>query len=98
MRDEMKPMTPEEILHNNLRDIWTLVTERTGISLREIASELDVDLSNSWRLVNILLASGNLTKGPRYSSRTLRATVPMITMKREKSNDEEIPTTIPLRP
>ena len=79
-------------LHNNLRDLWTLVTERPGISLREIASELDVALSNSWRLVNILLASGNLTKGPPRDVGVLRATSPMITMKRGKSNDEEIPT------
>ncbi|KKL71615.1 hypothetical protein LCGC14_2093110 [marine sediment metagenome] len=85
-------MTPEERLHNNLRDLWALVTERPGISLREIAKELNVNLGRSRRLVNILLASGNLTKGRHYSGRTLRATVPMITMKRKKSNDEEIPT------
>ena len=96
MRDEMKPMTPEERLHYELRDLWALVTEQPGITLREIANELDVTLRRSRRLVNILLASGNLTKGPHYSGRTLRATVPMITMKRKKSNDEEIPTTPPL--
>ena len=91
-------MTQEEILNNELRDLWALVTEQPGITLREIAKELNVNLGRSRRLVNILLASGNLTKGRHYSGRTLRATVPMITMKRKKSNDEEIPTTIPLRP
>ncbi len=82
----------EQRLHNNLRDLWALVTERPRISLREIAEELNVNLARSRRLVNILLASGNLAKGPPYSGRTLRATVPMITMKRRKSSDEEIPT------
>ena len=96
MRDGMKPMTPEERLHNNLRDLWALVTDRPGISLRAIAKELNVNLHRSRYLVGVLQASGNLTKGAPRDVGVLRATVPMITMKRKKSNDEEIPTTPPL--
>ena len=58
---------------------------------------LHYELRDLWALV---------TEHPRISLQeianeldvTLRATVPMITMKRKKSNDEEIPTTPPLRP
>ena len=91
-------MTPEERLHDELREVWALVTEQPGISLRAIAKELNVNLHRSRYLVGVLQASGNLTKGAPSSCGTLWATVPMITMKRKKSNDEEIPTTIPLRP
>lgn len=73
--------TKEQRLHNDLRDIWTLVTARPGITLRAIASALGCSTTKAYKLVNMLLASGTLAQdvsNERRRTKSLHATVPMI--------------------
>lgn len=64
-------------LHNELRDVWALVTQHPGCTLRFIASELGVTLSRSKRLVDLLLQSGTLIRDAgRFG--TLRVSIPLI--------------------
>lgn len=75
---QWEQMDPQR-LHNELRDVWALVTDNPGCSLRFIARQLDVPVSRSKKLVDLLLKSGTLirTKG---KVGTLQASIPMITM------------------
>lgn len=73
-------------LHNELRDVWALVTQHPGCTLRFIANELDVTLSRSKRLVDLLLRSGTLIRDAgRFG--TLRVSIPLVT-KREGIKNE----------
>ncbi len=65
-------------LHNELREVWALVTKYPGCSLRFIAKEIDVPLSRSKRLVDRLLQSGTLIRVAGKVG-TLRAPIPFIT-------------------
>lgn len=69
-------------LHNELREIWALVTENPGCTLRFIANELDVTLGRSKRLVDKLLQSGNLIRDAGKHG-SLRVSIPLVTV-REK--------------
>jgi hypothetical protein len=67
-------------LHNELRAVWTLVSDRPGISLRDIGCELGYGSSKAKKLVDKLIKSRTLTREPGKMG-TLRATVPMINQK-----------------
>lgn len=73
-------------LHNELRDVWALVTQHPGCTLRFIASELDVTLNRSKRLVDLLLRSGTLIRDAERFG-TLRVSIPLITVR--KGTDED---------
>ncbi len=66
-------------LHNDLREVWALVTERPGISLRKIGEKLDMTHWHVRRLVKLLLKSGTLTRGNKNECGTLRAPIPLLT-------------------
>lgn len=61
----------------DLRDLWTLITARQGLSYRAIGYQMGWTLAKTRRLVLILLYSGTLVMEEGKSG-TLRATVPMI--------------------
>ncbi|KKL53858.1 hypothetical protein LCGC14_2271190 [marine sediment metagenome] len=67
-------------LHDDLREVWALVTERPGISLRAIGEKLNVTHWRARKLVELLLKSGTLTQGNKNECGTLRAPIPLITV------------------
>ena len=75
-----RQMNPNQ-LHDDLRECWQLVTARPGISLRAIAKEMERTVPRARQLVNLLLESGTFIKDPGGRLGTLRATVPLVTMK-----------------
>ena len=75
---QWRQMNPQR-LHNELREIWALVTKHPGCSLRFIANELDITLSRSKRLVDLLLRSGTLIRDAGRIG-TLRVSIPLITI------------------
>jgi hypothetical protein len=73
-------------LHNELRKAWALVTQYPGCTLRFIANELDVTLSRSKRLVDLLLRSGTLIRDAgRFG--TLRVSIPLVTVRKGTDGD-----------
>lgn len=82
MFDEMSRLGPKSrVTRDEMREVWALVTEQPGISLRSIASELNITFSRAKTIVNWLLKSGTLTKGSGKVHKTLRATVPLLTIR-----------------
>ncbi len=77
-------MMDPQCLHDDLREVWALVTKRPGISLRVIAQELDVTVSRSKRLVDLLLQSGTLIRDTGKTG-TLRVSIPLITIERKQT-------------
>lgn len=78
--------TRKQLLHDDLRDVWTLVTAQLGITLKQISNSLGYSTTKAFGLVNMLLASGTLAQdvsGKRRRTKSLRATVPMITLERD---------------
>ena len=68
----------QQRLHDDLREVWAIVTERPGISTRAIGRELNTSHARARKLVSLLLESGTLitnigTRG------TLRAPIPLLT-------------------
>ncbi len=76
---QWRQMDPQRT-HNELCEIWALVTKYPGCTLRFIAKKLDISLSRSKRLVDLLLKSGTLIRAAG-SYRTLRAPIPLITIR-----------------
>ena len=75
----------QQRLHDDLRAVWALVTERPGISLRSIERELNTTHWRTRRLVELLLKSGTLTQGNKNECGTLRAPIPLITVPLEET-------------
>lgn len=73
--------TDEHRLHNDLREVWALVSEQPGISLRKIGENLDMTHWQVRRLVKLLTKSGTLTQGGENECGTLRAPIPLITVR-----------------
>ena len=74
----------QQRLHDDLREIWALVTEQPGISVRAIGRELDMSHAQTRRRCDLLIKSGTLTQATgKY--RTLQATIPLITITRGES-------------
>ncbi len=69
----------QQRLHNDLREVWALVSERPGISLRTIGEKLDMTHWQVRRIVNLLLKSKTLTQGNKNECGTLRAPIPLLT-------------------
>ncbi len=69
-------------LHENLREIWAIVSENPGISLGRIAQKAGFSKTKAFRLVGLLKKSGTLI-APGSSHGTLQATVPMITVRKD---------------
>lgn len=70
-----------EQLHADLREIWAAVSEQPGVTYTEISKKVGFSRTKVRRLVGLLLDSGTLVvaKGEcRHKSRTLRATVPLV--------------------
>ncbi len=67
-------------LHENLREIWSIVSENPGISLGRIAQKAGFSKTKAFRLVGLLKKSGTLV-APGSGYGTLRATVPLIKIK-----------------
>ncbi len=82
-----RQMNPQR-LHDELREVWALVTEHPGCSLRFIARKLDVTLNRSKRLVDLLLRSGTLIRDAGKTG-TLRASIPLITVRKTDTCDFE---------
>lgn len=70
----------QQRLHDDLREVWALVTERPGISLRAIEKKLNIKHCRARKLVELLLKSGTLTQGNKNECGTLRAPIPLITV------------------
>ncbi len=77
----------EQRLHDDLREVWALVTDRPGITLRALAESLGISKTKAFKLVNLLLESGTLVQdicNKRARRKSLRATVPLITIAEDK--------------
>jgi hypothetical protein len=74
-------------LFDDLRNVWALVSDEPGISQRGIARRLGFRYGYGRKLVMILLESGNLINQPGTVG-TLRATVPLLTMKGNPDDDK----------
>lgn len=78
---QWRQMDPQR-LHNELREVWALATEYPGCTLRFITKELDIPLSRSKRLVDLLLQSGTLIRATGKIG-TLQAQIWLITIKKK---------------
>lgn len=79
-------MRPVEPTHKQLREIWAIVSENPGISIREIGRRLKIPHSQIRKFVGTMLEVGTLvaTAGKRA---TLRATVPLITLNAYRNSE-----------
>lgn len=68
-------------LHEDLREIWAIVSENPGISLNQIAQKTGFSKTTVFRRVGMLKKSGTLIAAGS-SHGTLQATVPMITVRK----------------
>ncbi len=67
-------------LHDDLREVWALVSEQPGISVRNIAKEMNISHYRAQKLTKMLVKSGTLTQGDHNEMGTLRAPIPLITV------------------
>lgn len=71
-------------LHNDLREVWAIVSEYPGITYDELSQKAGFSKSKAHKLVGLLRKSGTLVVGEsigKHKARTLTATVPLITVK-----------------
>lgn len=81
-------MNPKQ-LHDNLRECWELVTDKPGISLRNIAQKMGISVRRAKRLVDLLLESGTFVRAPGKKSGTLRVTVPFVPLDNPQKMDDK---------
>ncbi len=70
-----------ERLHEDLREVWTIVSEQPGITLEQISQKMGCSKSKVFKLVGMLKKSGTLVAGGDRKYGTLQATVPMVRVK-----------------
>ena len=70
-----KPLTIDE-----LREVWALVSDKPGISVRQIGRTLGISHYRSRQLVDDLTIRGKLIKGEKGTLGKLRAATPLLTL------------------
>lgn len=71
-------------LHNDLREVWAIVSKYPGITYSELSQKAGFSKSKAHKLVGLLRKSGTLVvaeNAGKHKSRTLTATVPLITVR-----------------
>ena len=71
-------------LVSDMRNIWGLVTEEPGISIRKLSLITQMTYYRTRKLVRLLLESGTLVGDRNGGKGSLRATVPLVSMRRKE--------------